>query len=700
VAWGYNGYGQCTLPSPNTGFTAIAAGNSHSLGLKTDGSIVAWGRNDYGQCTVPSPNTGFTAIAAGGYHSLGLKQDGSIVAWGRNDYGQCTVPSPNTGFTAIAAGGYHSLGLKGCQFDLAGDLNDDYEVDFSDFALMANNWLIDCQANPFNPACVPIYAPIQTVVPNVTGMTQAAAQASIVAASLVIGTVTQQYSNTIAAGLVISQTPASGAIVNVGSAVNLVVSKGPEGPAGMVWVYINDHGVSGHEGFTGEMSKYETTNAQYCQFLNAALASGDITVSGGTVWGANGSNGGADFVGRPYYGLSGIGHVDGGVYGGPSRINYAGSSFTVDSGFENHPVTQVSWYGATAFCNYYGYRLPTEWEWQAVADFNGSFIYGCGTTLNNSIANYSGSIHPYGLTDVGAFGTYGYGMCDMAGNAWEWTSSLYDPFFNDDVVVRGGGWSNSYIDCTVLIHQNGGNPGLKWHSGGFRVCREPDITWVGITDPGFAGQMSKYETTNTQYCRFLNAAKASNQITVFTDDVVYATSDTSHSQPYYNLAGVGYTYNGATNGGEARINYTDGAFTVDSGFENRPVTYVSWYGSTAFCNYYGYRLPTEWEWQAVADFDGSYVYGCGTTITNSKANYSGSTHPNGTTAVGAFGTYGYGMADMAGNVFEWTSTVVDGGSRVIRGGGWYDLGDYCTVSTRSSHNPDGADGNGGFRVCR
>ena len=46
---------------------------------------------------------------------------------------------------------------------------------------------------------------------------------------------------------------------------------------GMVWVSINDPGVPEHEGFVGQMSKYETTNAQYCQFLNAAIASGDIT---------------------------------------------------------------------------------------------------------------------------------------------------------------------------------------------------------------------------------------------------------------------------------------------------------------------------------------------------------------------------------------------------------------------------------------
>ena len=175
---------------------------------------------------------------------------------------------------------------------------------------------------------------------------------------------------------------------------------------------------------------------------------------------------------------------------------------------------------------------------------------------------------------------------------------------------------------------------------------------------------------------------------------------------YYDLAGSGYTYDGATNGGAARIHYSGGVFSVDSGFENHPVTYVSWYGSTAFCNYYGYRLPTEWEWQAVADYDGSYDYGCGTTITNSIANYTGSTHPNGTTVVGSVGDplgYGYGMCDMAGNVWEWTSTVgvdIVGGDRVRRGGFWGNNDNGCTVWETDDANPFGMDYSLGFRVCR
>jgi len=77
------------------GFIVVAAGGTHSLALKEDGSVVAWGSNDYGLCEIPSPNADFIAIAAGVTHSLGLKVDGSIAAWGNNDSGQCNIPDPN-----------------------------------------------------------------------------------------------------------------------------------------------------------------------------------------------------------------------------------------------------------------------------------------------------------------------------------------------------------------------------------------------------------------------------------------------------------------------------------------------------------------------------------------------------------------------------------------------------------------------------
>ena len=104
VAWGRNDERQCNVPAPNSDFVAVAAGWKHSLGLKSDGSIVAWGNNDDDQCNIPAPNSDFVAVAGGGYHSLGMKTDGSIRAWGANWSGQTNVPAPNSDFIAVAAG--------------------------------------------------------------------------------------------------------------------------------------------------------------------------------------------------------------------------------------------------------------------------------------------------------------------------------------------------------------------------------------------------------------------------------------------------------------------------------------------------------------------------------------------------------------------------------------------------------------------
>jgi alpha-tubulin suppressor-like RCC1 family protein len=154
VGWGYDRGGRATPPS-DSDFTAISAGASHSLALKSDDSIVGWGGNDYGQATPPDGND-FAEIAAGDSHSLALKSDGSIVGWGWTWAGQASPPEGNN-FIAIAAGHDHSLAIRKepCLYRLPGDLNDDCRVDYLDYAIMAENWLIDCNLNPENPACIP-----------------------------------------------------------------------------------------------------------------------------------------------------------------------------------------------------------------------------------------------------------------------------------------------------------------------------------------------------------------------------------------------------------------------------------------------------------------------------------------------------------------------------------------------------------------
>src|SRR5919197_2988448 len=73
----------------------------------TNGTVVAWGCGGFaaaGQCTVPSGLSGVTAVDAGSSHSLALKSDGTVVAWGctKNNGGQWDVPSGLSDLTAIA----------------------------------------------------------------------------------------------------------------------------------------------------------------------------------------------------------------------------------------------------------------------------------------------------------------------------------------------------------------------------------------------------------------------------------------------------------------------------------------------------------------------------------------------------------------------------------------------------------------------
>ena len=114
VAWGYNAFGQTTVPAGLTGVVAITAGGYHTVALKSDGSVVAWGDNFLGQTTVPvAAQSSVMAIAAGGHHTVALKIGGSVVAWGDNPYGQTTVPvAAQSGVAAIAGGGVHTVALK------------------------------------------------------------------------------------------------------------------------------------------------------------------------------------------------------------------------------------------------------------------------------------------------------------------------------------------------------------------------------------------------------------------------------------------------------------------------------------------------------------------------------------------------------------------------------------------------------------
>ena len=111
VAAGSNADGQCNVGGW-TDIIQVSAGSDHTVGLKSDGTVVDLGDHSSGRCNVGGW-TDITQVAAGGGHTIGLKSDGTVVAVGDNTYGQCDVGSRSwTDIIQVAAGYVHTVGLR------------------------------------------------------------------------------------------------------------------------------------------------------------------------------------------------------------------------------------------------------------------------------------------------------------------------------------------------------------------------------------------------------------------------------------------------------------------------------------------------------------------------------------------------------------------------------------------------------------
>ena len=104
----YN-HGQCDVSNWKD-IVAVAAGGAHTLGLRSNGTVVAAGLNNNNQCNV-SNWTDIVAIATGHIHSVGIGINGKMIATGDNKYGQCDV-SGWVDIVAVSAGDYHTVGLR------------------------------------------------------------------------------------------------------------------------------------------------------------------------------------------------------------------------------------------------------------------------------------------------------------------------------------------------------------------------------------------------------------------------------------------------------------------------------------------------------------------------------------------------------------------------------------------------------------
>lgn len=146
---------------------------------------------------------------------------------------------------------------------------------------------------------------------------------------------------------------------------------------------------------------------------------------------------------------------------------------TYPAGKADHPVVNVDWDDAQAFCDWADCRLPTELEWEKAARGTDgrSFPWGddwlsgkfcntieAGIEDSTPVTNYPNGASPYGVWD-------------MAGNVWEWTDTVHSKLFTVEYILRGGSWAND-SEGAQAQNRNWDSPSSPDDDTGFRCVRD------------------------------------------------------------------------------------------------------------------------------------------------------------------------------------------------------------------------------------
>jgi formylglycine-generating enzyme required for sulfatase activity len=237
--------------------------------------------------------------------------------------------------------------------------------------------------------------------------------------------------------------------------------------------------------------------------------------------------------------------------------------------------------------------------------------------------------------------------------------------------------------------------------------KEPDMasfTYVHKVDVDVF-YMDKYEVTNSLFADFLNSVKPDEK-TRKEWIVLRGDLDTEERKNWW----------------PTEIIFIDGIYKAFNGFENFPVITPGWFAADAYCRWAGERLPTEAEWEKAARGglkEKNYTWG--NEIPTGGIIFGRQWHnnhePAPTERVGNYFPNGYGLYDMAGNVWEWCSDWYDpkyyekspdknpkgptkGDAKVLRGGSWYNTFLLLRVAYRNFSPPMRTDDAVGFRCVK